>query len=706
MNTSVVLALTDPTASDRAITGAKAANLALGGRAGLPVIPGSVITARPAGRIAASQSIPADIEDDLNRLWRRVSVDGSRPLAVRSSATVEDTAETSMAGLFASVLNVHTWERFVAAVVEVASSGDHLPEFARPAAAGCGVAVLVQPMLESKTGGVLFGSDPITGRTNVVLAAAGRSADAIVSGREPGAQYRMHRRSGIALDIDGGSRLSPLGPRRRWRLARLARAAAKVFGSPQDLEWAFDSSGRLWLLQSRPITTVVEEAHLVGPVLGVGPVAETFPLPLAPLEEDLWLVPLRNGLAQALLTSGLASRHQVARSEVVVSIGGRVAADLQLMGVSPVRRSFLSRLDLRPPLRRLGAAWRVGRLHVALPRLAREVLGDVDSDLSGIPELTGLSDTQLLTLLSRSRDGLACLHAYEVLVGFGIDESSSGPTAASEAMVALVSGRAAKQSDQQIVEHHPQTLVLTAPKIAPTVALPPTGPAGPSGTPAVTESTCSNTLATLREALRLRSRWVQELGARAAWELGYRLTEAARLSAPGDVARLRFAELEQLVRTGACPVVSRGRVDRELPDPAAPLLPPVFRRTAEGGVVAVRSGPSAGRGGGGGVGQGPVHDLRDGPPAAGSVLVVRALDPSLAGYLPGLAALVAETGSALSHIAILAREQGIATAVSVTRATERFRPGAVISVDGSTGEVVVLEPVVPAAVDQSSGVVS
>nr|MCU0266652.1 PEP-utilizing enzyme [Actinomycetes bacterium] len=92
-------------------------------------------------------------------------------------------------------------------------------------------------------------------------------------------------------------------------------------------------------------------------------------------------------------------------------------------------------------------------------------------------------------------------------------------------------------------------------------------------------------------------------------------------------------------------------------------------------------------------GIGTVTALRpEGLPAAGSVLVVRTLDPVLAAALPGLAGLVAETGSTLSHLAILAREAHVPTVVAVHDAVHRFPPGTRLLVDGGTGEVTALLP--------------
>jgi pyruvate,water dikinase len=69
------------------------------------------------------------------------------------------------------------------------------------------------------------------------------------------------------------------------------------------------------------------------------------------------------------------------------------------------------------------------------------------------------------------------------------------------------------------------------------------------------------------------------------------------------------------------------------------------------------------------------------------VLIVDALDPRLAPFLPELAGLVSETGSALSHLAILAREMHVPAVVGVADARLRFPDGSRLVVDGTTGEV-------------------
>jgi pyruvate,water dikinase len=220
-------------------------------------------------------------------------------------------------------------------------------------------------------------------------------------------------------------------------------------------------------------------------------------------------------------------------------------------------------------------------------------------------------------------------------------------------------------------------LALVPPHIASDVQLPPDPPALPVG------AAGDDVPVAVRESLRLRARWVQELTARVALVLGQRLVERGAVDSAEAIVNLRFEELQATVE-------SRGRAVLDLRDAVdpAPPLPAAFRLTDDGVVVPFRADhEDGGKGAGGGRGTGPVHIGADGPPEPGDVLVVRTLDPGLAGVLPGLGGLVAETGSVLSHLAILAREYGVPTVVGLADATERFTPGTWVVVDGSTGEV-------------------
>ena len=70
-----------------------------------------------------------------------------------------------------------------------------------------------------------------------------------------------------------------------------------------------------------------------GPRLGAGPLAETFPFALSPLELDLWIPPVRRAIAETVILMGAASRRAVRRSPIVVDVDGHVAVDLDLVEV-------------------------------------------------------------------------------------------------------------------------------------------------------------------------------------------------------------------------------------------------------------------------------------------------------------------------------------------------------------------------------------
>jgi pyruvate,water dikinase len=197
-----------------------------------------------------------------------------------------------------------------------------------------------------------------------------------------------------------------------------------------------------------------------------------------------------------------------------------------------------------------------------------------------------------------------------------------------------------------------------------------------------------------REALRVRVRWLQELLARTTDELGCRLVRAHALPDVETIARLRLAELVALADGGPPP---SDIAERPAWSPGPPL-PVSFRLTSAGDLHPAsvsshtrRSSNAAGLPAGGGRVVGPAHHrLDESAIPEGSILVTRHLEPQLAPVLAGLAGLVSETGSALSHLAILAREAGIPTVVGVPDALRRFPPGTRLMIDGRTGEIDVL----------------
>lgn len=650
------------------VLGNKAANLARARARGLPVVDGFVIPPMLVSRIIAAPRGERAAEVEVVRAaWGSLSHRGSDPVVVRSSSVAEDTDQSSQAGVFESVVDVHGWDDFLDAVRTVAASSARAatPEGAAP------LAVLVQRHVDPDRSGVLFTVDPVTGRTDhLVVAIVEGGPQGLVSGTESGERLVLDRHARIA---EGGRRHPPLRRRERLALMRLARRAEAIFEGPQDIEWAI-AGGRPLLLQSRPITAVA--AMAAGPVFGPGPVAETFPDRLRPLEADLWLAPLREALRVVLVLTGGAPRRAVDRSPIVIDVHGWAAIDLDLLEGGGAGRRGLGLLDPRPSIRRLCAAWQVGRLRSSLPGLIDDLVARLDHELCAVPALDTLDDDALLLLLERSQTSLQSAHGYELLAG--TLTTDRGATASAVALATLAAERRSGRPDGQIVASHPAVLALTPPAIAAAMELP--------LLPAMVDADGGlHPAIGPREALRLRIRWLHELTARAAWTLGQRLSASGQLAEPGAVADLDLPALRHAVRTGDV-------VEPAAPWVAAPPVPLRFRLTSEGAAVAVPDPGhhEEGTGAGGGRGTGLVE--HGSSPIPGSVLVVDILDPRLAPVLPGLAGLVAATGSPLSHLAILAREHGVPIVVGVADATRRFPPGTELLVDGTTGEVRVLTP--------------
>ncbi len=676
-----MLRLDDGRAADARLTGGKGAALARATAAELPVLPGFVVTTAGTAEVDRAGDVRR-LGPDARQAFQQLVGPGSTPLVVRSSSTVEDQGEDSMAGRFESVVGVSGWEAFLDAVATVLDSREQAARGNASLDADHPIAVLVQPALEPRAGGVMLGVDPVTGRSDrIVVSAVSGGPDKLVSGETDGRRYVLDR-SGAVQSVSDEPDGVDLSSRRLRDLAEIAARVELLFDGPQDVEWAVDRDDRLWLLQSRPVTTAVKGVP-TGPVLGPGPVAETFPDPLDRLEEDLWVEPLRRALREAFGLTGMVAGQALDASPVAVSVGGRIAVDLSLFGQAGERPSLRERLDPRPKLRRIRAAWRVGRLRSALPGLAEDVIDRVDAELAAVTSLDVLTDRQLVALLKRAREALASVHAHEVLVGLLVDPESPRLTGTSVALRVLDHARHDGMADADIVAAHPVVLALTSPRIAAAPALPAAAEAPPW-----TPGDDTDRAAVVREALRLRVRWLQELGARAAWELGERLHRAGRLQQSEVVRHFSLEGLEMALRGRA----AVWRRDEPARPRAGEALPARFRLTADGEVVAVRAegDGDGGSGAGGGRGRGPVHS-GDGDPPEGSVLVVRSLDPQLATQLPRLAGLVAETGSVLSHVAILAREAGVPTVVGLAGALERFGQGGVVEVDGTSGDVRVVD---------------
>jgi pyruvate,water dikinase len=213
---------------------------------------------------------------------------GGERVAVRSSASDEDGAQHSFAGQLDSFLFVAA-DDVSAKVAAVWRSGfseriiayrrEHgLPLVPRPPA------VLIQQMVDADAAGVAFGADPVSGRRGVaVVSSVYGLGTALVSGECDADTFHVDRDGTIieraiadkrvAHRFSSGS-VEGVGPvavpeaeakrpaltdAQVHAVADLVRRTNRFFGRPQDIEWA-NANGQLYLLQSRPITTLTATA--------------------------------------------------------------------------------------------------------------------------------------------------------------------------------------------------------------------------------------------------------------------------------------------------------------------------------------------------------------------------------------------------------------------------------------------------------------
>jgi pyruvate, water dikinase len=270
----LVLPFRDPRCRQVALAGGKGASLAAMTAEGLPVPPGFVI---------ASTAFEAAVDTDaLRKLMRATDVDAARAMvataepprepigrhyaeltglvAVRSSACAEDSEAASYAGQQETYLNTDGLAEVLANVVRCWLSffTERAVFYRREKGSldDVAMAVVVQEMVDSDRSGVLFTVDPVHGRRDRMVVEAARGlGEAVVSGEVTPDNYTLGRDGVVKKSrVVGAERV--LSDADCAALAGLGRRLADLHGGPQDIEWAFDADGRLFVLQSRPVTTI------------------------------------------------------------------------------------------------------------------------------------------------------------------------------------------------------------------------------------------------------------------------------------------------------------------------------------------------------------------------------------------------------------------------------------------------------------------
>lgn len=231
-----------------------------------------------------SAQLPDDVNSEIFAAHAELcGADCNWPLAVRSSATTEDAADASFAGLqdtYLWVIGAQATLKYVRScwaslysVPSIAYRRKHgLPE------GGVAMAVVIQRMVNARKAGVMFTRSPLTGdRSVITIEGAWGLGSAVVSGEVTPDRFVIGKITGEIsvreisdkhiqhVPAAGGGvsevetpehlrRVSCLSDEEIAALRDIARRVERHYGRPQDIEWAVDHSGEILLLQSRPET--------------------------------------------------------------------------------------------------------------------------------------------------------------------------------------------------------------------------------------------------------------------------------------------------------------------------------------------------------------------------------------------------------------------------------------------------------------------
>jgi pyruvate,water dikinase len=225
--------------------------------------------------------LPADLQQEIRDAYGRLGELGPPPaVAVRSSATTEDAADASFAGLqdtYLWVMQADSVMRKIRSCWASLYSPESLSYRRRQGIAESAVAmaVVVQTMVDARTAGVMFTRSPISGdRSVITIEGAWGLGSALVSGEVTPDRWVVGKIS--VRDISdkairhaqspvGGVEELPVEESLRWEpclsdeelesLRAIGRQVERHYGRPQDIEWAIDRhTQRILVLQSRPET--------------------------------------------------------------------------------------------------------------------------------------------------------------------------------------------------------------------------------------------------------------------------------------------------------------------------------------------------------------------------------------------------------------------------------------------------------------------
>jgi rifampicin phosphotransferase len=299
-------------ATDAAIFGAKAATLAQMLAAGYAVPAGYVIP----NHVLHSHLQRAGQHDNVcataidkglqSALLSIITLFDGKLLAVRSSAIGEDSAAHSFAGQLDTLLNVRGEQALNIAIATVWASlwtprCLHYQQLRGVQLDSMGV--ILQTQVDARHAGVLFTRAPAemhAAQPTIIIEYCNGLGDGLVSGEvDPGRiLIDLHSRAVISHSA-GEDTHNRLTDSDIDALVSQAIQLEQHFGYSLDIEWAIDNTGKLWLLQARPITATVSSSRQI--TWTNANIAENFPEPVSPFLYSI----VRRGYAAYFRNLGL-----------------------------------------------------------------------------------------------------------------------------------------------------------------------------------------------------------------------------------------------------------------------------------------------------------------------------------------------------------------------------------------------------------------
>jgi pyruvate,water dikinase len=239
-----------------------------------------------AKRLIMGAKVPADMEKAIKSRYQELCEREGEEVfvAVRSSATAEDLPDASFAGQQETYLNMRGAEAVFDAVRRCWASLYGARAIFYRVEQGfehekVNLSAIIQKMVDSEKSGVMFSSQPSTGEATVVIEAAWGLGETVVSGSVSPDNYVVDRsdmkivsqfiatkeimtirdtktnQTATVSVPPEKKQAEVLTPTEILELAKYGEILEKHYNMPQDIEWGVEK-GKIYILQSRPITTI------------------------------------------------------------------------------------------------------------------------------------------------------------------------------------------------------------------------------------------------------------------------------------------------------------------------------------------------------------------------------------------------------------------------------------------------------------------